>query len=62
MFEERPTLGAVAVWVTVAAFVRWYEEPALPRRCGADHEGYRHAVPAWLPRVHPWEPDVPTGP
>ena len=50
-------LYAVAAWVGVAAFVRWYEEPALTRRFGADYEVYRHAVPAWLPRLHLWEPN-----
>jgi protein-S-isoprenylcysteine O-methyltransferase Ste14 len=45
---------AGAVWVGVAAFVRWYEEPALARRFGADYEAYRQAVPAWIPRLRPW--------
>jgi hypothetical protein len=46
-------LYAVAGWVGIAAFVRWYEEPALVRRFGADYQAYRRAVPAWLPRLHP---------
>ena len=49
-------LYAAAFWVIAAAFVRWYEEPALTRRFGADYEAYRRAVPAWLPRLRPWEP------
>jgi protein-S-isoprenylcysteine O-methyltransferase Ste14 len=52
-------LYAVVVWVGVAAFVRWYEEPALARRFGADYETYRHAVAAWLPRLRPWDPNAP---
>jgi protein-S-isoprenylcysteine O-methyltransferase Ste14 len=32
---------ATAVWVTTAAFVRWYEEPALARQFGAQYEAYR---------------------
>ena len=47
---------AAAFWVITAAFVRWYEEPALTRRLGADYEAYRRAVPAWRPRLRPWEP------
>jgi protein-S-isoprenylcysteine O-methyltransferase Ste14 len=47
---------AAAFWVITAAFVRWYEEPALTRRFGADYETYRRAVPAWRPRLRPWEP------
>ena len=38
---------AVAVW----SFVRWYEEPTLSRRFGAEYEEYRRAVPAWRPRL-----------
>jgi protein-S-isoprenylcysteine O-methyltransferase Ste14 len=49
-------LYAVAAWVVVAAFVRFYEEPTLTRRFGADYEAYRRAVPAWWPRLRPWEP------
>jgi protein-S-isoprenylcysteine O-methyltransferase Ste14 len=42
-------LGAfsVAVW----SFVRWYEEPALGRRFGAEYEDYRRTVPAWRPKL-----------
>jgi protein-S-isoprenylcysteine O-methyltransferase Ste14 len=49
-------LYAGAAWLIVAAFVQWYEEPTLTRRFGADYEAYRRAVPAWLPRLRPWEP------
>ena len=47
---------AGAAWLVVAAFVRWYEEPTLTRRFGADYEAYRSAVPAWWPRLRPWKP------
>jgi protein-S-isoprenylcysteine O-methyltransferase Ste14 len=49
-------LYAGAAWLIVAAFVRWYEEPTLARRFGADYESYRRAVPAWWPRLRPWKP------
>jgi protein-S-isoprenylcysteine O-methyltransferase Ste14 len=49
-------LYAALVWLVVAAFVRWYEEPTLSRRFGADYTAYRRAVPAWRPRLHPWNP------
>jgi protein-S-isoprenylcysteine O-methyltransferase Ste14 len=49
-------LYAAGAWLVVAAFVRWYEEPTLTRRFGADYETYRRAVPAWWPRLHPWKP------
>jgi hypothetical protein len=37
--------------VTVAAFVHFYEEPALTQRFGADYERYRREVPGWLPSL-----------
>jgi len=49
-------LYAAAVWLMFAAFVRWYEEPTLTRRFGADYEAYRRAVPTWWPRLRPWKP------
>jgi protein-S-isoprenylcysteine O-methyltransferase Ste14 len=49
-------LYAGATWLAVAAFVRFYEEPTLTRRFGADYETYRRAVPAWWPRLRPWKP------
>lgn len=45
---------AAAVWLTTAAFVLVHEEPALRARFGPDYEVYRRAVPAWLPRLRPW--------
>jgi protein-S-isoprenylcysteine O-methyltransferase Ste14 len=47
---------AAVGWAGAAAFVRWYEEPALARRFGAEYDAYRRAVPAWRPRLHPWTP------
>ena len=44
-------LYAAFFWAVTAAFARWYEEPALLRRYGAEYEAYRRAVPAWIPRV-----------
>ena len=42
---------AAVVWITVATFVRCYEEPKLRRTYGAAYDDYCRAVPAWLPRV-----------
>ena len=47
---------AVLVWAAPAAFVRWYEEPALIRQFGAEYHAYRQAVPAWWPRLRPYTP------
>jgi protein-S-isoprenylcysteine O-methyltransferase Ste14 len=49
-------LYAAAVCLAFVAFVRWYEEPALARRFGAQYEAYSRAVPGWWPRRRPWEP------
>ena len=53
---DRPVLfaDAAAVWAVVAAFVHWYEEPALARQFGPRYDEYRRGVPAWRPRLHPW--------
>lgn len=55
-------LYAGATWLVVAAFVRFYEEPTLARRFGANYEAYQRAVPAWWPRLRPWEPGERDGP
>jgi protein-S-isoprenylcysteine O-methyltransferase Ste14 len=40
---------AAVFWATTAAFVRFYEEPDLALRFGADYDEYRRSVRAWLP-------------
>src|SRR3954452_3364726 len=40
---------AAVFWATTASFVRFYEEPDLAERFGADYEEYRRSVRAWLP-------------
>ena len=47
---------ALVVWLAMAAFVRWYEEPVLQARFGSHYEEYRGAVPGWIPRTRPWRP------
>jgi protein-S-isoprenylcysteine O-methyltransferase Ste14 len=44
-------LYALAFLLTVAAFVRFYEEPTLARRYGAEYDAYCRAVPGWWPRL-----------
>ncbi len=53
LVRPEPLLYGIVVWLVCAAFVRWYEEPALRRAFGAEYDAYRAAVPAWLPRRHP---------
>ena len=48
--------GAI-VCAAFVVFVLGYEEPTLRRQFGSSYEAYRHAVPAWLPRLHPWRPE-----
>ncbi|MCA0276795.1 MAG: isoprenylcysteine carboxylmethyltransferase family protein [Proteobacteria bacterium] len=48
---------ALLAAMTMAAFVRAYEEPVLARRYGPDYERYRQSVPGWLPRLTPWRGD-----
>jgi protein-S-isoprenylcysteine O-methyltransferase Ste14 len=49
-------------WAIGAAAARFYEEPILARKFGAEYQAYRRAVPAWLPRLHPWKPGTLDGP
>jgi protein-S-isoprenylcysteine O-methyltransferase Ste14 len=44
-------LYAAVFGITVAAFVRGYEEPTLHRQFGEEYEAYRRAVPRWWPRL-----------
>ena len=55
--QARLLVYAAGAWAAVAAFVHWFEEPALVRRFGADYEAYRRAVPVWIPRRQPWNPN-----
>ena len=47
---------ALAFMGIVATFVHGYEEPVLNERFGAEYAEYRRNVPAWWPRLRPWEP------
>jgi len=48
-------------WCISAAAVRFYEEPILARKFGAEYQDYRRAVRAWVPRLRPWTPGGPSG-
>lgn len=43
-------------WCVGAAVVRFYEEPVLTRKFGAEYQDYRRAVRAWVPRLRGWTP------
>ncbi len=43
-------------WCVGAAAVRFYEEPTLARKFGAEYQAYRRAVRAWIPQLRPWTP------
>src|SRR4029077_17318306 len=44
-------LGSVVV---VGLFVRFYEEPTLRAKFGADYEEYCRNIPRWIPRMRTW--------
>ncbi|MFI5928426.1 methyltransferase family protein [Micromonospora sp. NPDC051543] len=48
----------LAIALIQAAFVRFYEEPGLRRRYGDAYDTYRAAVPAWIPRLRPWQQEA----
>jgi protein-S-isoprenylcysteine O-methyltransferase Ste14 len=61
LFGSRGLLEYAAVaWCIGAAAVRFYEEPGLARKFGAEYQDYRRAVRAWIPRLHPWTPGEPS--
>jgi protein-S-isoprenylcysteine O-methyltransferase Ste14 len=49
----QPALFAYAAvaFAAMAAFARWYEEPHLRARYGAQYDAYCRHVPAWLPHL-----------
>jgi protein-S-isoprenylcysteine O-methyltransferase Ste14 len=49
---SRPVLFIYLVGVAafVVPFVRWWEEPTMVKRFGAEYEAYRRQVPGWWPR------------
>jgi protein-S-isoprenylcysteine O-methyltransferase Ste14 len=54
LFGSRGLAEYTAVaWCIGAAAVRFYEEPVLTRKFGAEYLAYRRAVPAWIPRLRP---------
>jgi protein-S-isoprenylcysteine O-methyltransferase Ste14 len=55
----RPVLlvWAALAGITMALFVRTYEEPLLTAQYGDQYRAYQQAVPGWLPRLRPWTPD-----
>lgn len=55
-------LYAAVFVAVVTVFVSTYEEPTLRRQFGSAYTDYCHAVPRWLPRMTPWEPDPPDQP
>ena len=46
----------VAVATAVALFVYGYEQPTLQRDYGDEYARYCANVPAWVPRLRPWDP------
>jgi protein-S-isoprenylcysteine O-methyltransferase Ste14 len=51
----RPILFGYAAVIAAlfVAFVRWYEQPTLTRRYGAQYQAYLRDVPGWWPRLRP---------
>ena len=45
---------ALVAVVAVALFVRFYEEPTLREKFGADYEEYCRNVSRWIPRLRAW--------
>jgi protein-S-isoprenylcysteine O-methyltransferase Ste14 len=41
-------------FAVLATVIRFWEEPHLVQRYGAEYVEYRRNVPAWIPRMSPW--------
>lgn len=55
-FASAGVLAWFAVFaVAVVSFVTAFEQPTLRRRYGASYDAYCRAVPAWWPRLTPWD-------
>ncbi len=61
---EAIVLGSVGLllWAGIFLAINFayflaFEEPGLERRFGEDYRAYRAAVPRWVPRRRPWQPD-----
>jgi protein-S-isoprenylcysteine O-methyltransferase Ste14 len=53
LFYQSAAVAAytVAFLLMAEAFVRWYEEPTLRERFGAEYDAYRSEVRRWWPRL-----------
>lgn len=61
LFGSLRLLGYTAVAFCIgAAAVRFYEEPHLARTFGAEYQAYCRSVRAFIPRLHPWDPQEPS--
>lgn len=47
-------LWFVAFFTLLATVIRFWEEPHLAEKFGADYVEYRRNVPAWIPRISAW--------
>lgn len=53
--------AALLAWFAIffafqAAAIRFWEEPHLTKRYGAEYVDYRRNVPRWIPRISAWTP------
>jgi protein-S-isoprenylcysteine O-methyltransferase Ste14 len=56
--------GWLLLWFAIfftllATVIRFWEEPHLARRFGAEYIRYRQHVPRWIPRISAWQPNLP---
>ena len=52
--NQAALIVALVAVVGVALFVRFYEEPTLREKFGADYDVYCRNVPRWIPRLRAW--------
>jgi len=60
LLGSHAALGWFALFLIVnLAYMPLVEERALKKRFGADYTRYRENVPAWIPRLRPWDHESP---
>jgi protein-S-isoprenylcysteine O-methyltransferase Ste14 len=49
----------IAIFTAInTLYFHFSEEPGLVRRFGESYTEYKQNVPRWIPRLHPWRPNV----
>lgn len=51
-------IWAACFFIMNTIYFIFSEEPGLKKRFGKEYEEYKRNVPRWIPRRHPYKPDI----